>query len=121
MKKKLIVLVFVLALAMTGCIQDYLVAPKGTTLYINAYPTTIYYENDYSLITVTAFEASGRPIRDDVTVYFFTDLGTITPEAKTKDGKAVVKLYSDKREGTATVKASMPGAGDVTVSVEIVR
>ena len=121
MKKILIILLFFISFTMVACIQDYLVAPEGTTLYVNAYPTTIYYDNDYSLITVTAFEASGRPIRDDVSVYFFTDLGTITPEAKTKDGKVVVKLYSDKREGTATVKVSMPGAGDATVSVEIIK
>jgi hypothetical protein len=121
MKKKIVIILIFLIISLMGCIQDYLVAPEGTTLYVNTYPTTIYYENDYSLITVTAFEASGRPIRDDVAVYFFTDLGTITPEAKTKDGKAVVKLYSDKREGTATVKVSMPGAGEATVSIEIIR
>ncbi len=108
---------FVLLILSVSCIQDYLIAPEGTTLSITAKPAEIYYENDFSTITVTAFEKSGRPIRDGIPVYFYTDLGSIVEEAKTKNGKVAVKLYSTGKEGIANVTATMPGAGEVSVQV----
>lgn len=119
MKKLIIgILAIVFSLFLISCIQDYLIAPEGTTLSITAKPDTIYYDNDYSTITVTAFEQSGRPIRDGIIVYFYTDLGSIAEQAKTKNGKASVKLYSTGKEGIANVTATMLGAGEVSTQVE---
>ncbi len=116
--KKISLLVLTLFIVFSvSCIQDYLIAPEGTTLSITAKPTVIYYDNDYSIITVSAFEKTGRPIRDGITVYFYSDLGSIVEEAKTKNGKVSVKLYSTGEEGTANVTATMPGAGEVSVQV----
>jgi len=118
MKKVLFIsLVIVFSLFLTSCIQDYLIAPEGTTLNITAKPDVIYYNNDYSKITVTAFEPTGRPIRDGIIVYFNSDLGSIAEQAKTKNGKVSVKLYSTGKEGTANVTATMPGAGEVSTQV----
>ncbi len=112
------ILIIVFSLLLSSCIQDYLIAPEGTTLTITAKPAVIYYENDYSIVTVTAFEPSGRPIRDGIIVYFYTDLGSIPEQAKTKNGKVSIKLYSTGKEGIANVTATMPGAGEASVQVE---
>jgi len=119
MKILKVLFIITLVFSLAGCIQDYIIAPDGTTMNISAFPSTIYYTDDYSTITVTAFEPSGRPVRDDVYVYFYTTMGIIDSEAKTKNGKVEVKLYSNGEIGTAAVTASMSGAEDVSINIEI--
>ncbi len=124
MKVKVLIAIFVLFLIFiftVSCVEEQPLAPEGTTVYIKADPTTIYSTNDYSKIIVTAYEPNGLPIRDNVSVYFSSDIGIITDEAKTKDGYVVVNFYSDGRTGTATITARMPKAEPVSVQVEIVE
>ncbi len=116
----------VLAFAFSRCTGVPLTAASGSSLFIQANPIAIPANGGVSVITVTVLEQSGTPPPNGTVVFFFTNLGHIDSEAKTKDGVVRVNLVSDSRSGTATVNAvsggtatppsAAPTAGPTTTS-----
>ena len=89
-----------------------LTAPTGSTvtLFTN---TTILPVNGTAEITATVLEAAGTFVQNGTVVTFTTTLGTLDPaEARTKNGKATVRLLAGTRSGRATVRA-FSGSTDV--------
>jgi hypothetical protein len=86
-----------------------LTAPSGSSLFIQANPTSIPANGGVSVITVTVLEQAGTPPPNGTVVFFFTNLGHIDSEARTKDGVVRVNLVSDSRSGKATVNAVSGG------------
>ncbi len=72
-----------------------------------------------SVISAFVVEPAGTPVPDGTVVFFFTTLGRIDPQGKTKDGVARVNLVADSRSGTAKVTAAtgnvVSDAQDVTI------
>ena len=101
--------ILLLAFAFSRCTGVPLTAASGSTLFMQANPTAIPANGGVSVITVTVLEQAGTPPPNGTVVFFFTNLGHIDSEAKTKDGVVRVNLVSDSRSGTATVNAVSGG------------
>jgi len=86
-----------------------LTAPSNTTITLTANPKFIPANGGVSVLTAVAIKATGAPVPNGTVVFFFTDLGRIDAEGKTKDGIARVNLVSDSRSGTAHVTAESGG------------
>jgi len=83
-----------------------------------AAPTTVPASGGVSVITAIVTEVIGTPVPDGTVVQFFTDLGTIDREGRTKDGVARVNFVSDTRSGTANITAvSGPVTGGTAVAI----
>ena len=83
-----------------------------------AAPTNVPASGGVSVITAIVTEVIGTPVPDGTVVQFFTDLGTIDREGRTKDGVARVNFVSDTRSGTANITAvSGPVTGGTGVAV----
>jgi PKD repeat protein len=91
----------------TGCTAVPLTAPTKSViaLYASASP-------DGSLmLTATVTEEAGTPVQNGTLVTFTTTLGHLDPtSARTTNGQASVKFFSDGQSGTATVSAFSGGA-----------
>jgi hypothetical protein len=62
---------------------------------------------------------SGPPVNDGTLVYFTTTLGRLEPgEARTVNGRAIVKLVGDGRSGTATIMA-ISGSATETLDLKV--
>jgi hypothetical protein len=95
------------------------VSPEGTTLTINANPTTIS-TSSTSTITVTARKPNGTPVNPGTEIQLSTDLGTVDGIITTDDrGIAVGTLQAGNETGDATVTARSGSAAEVTASVQI--
>ena len=93
-------------------------APPQATMTVFAAPTTVPASGGVSVITAIVTEVIGTPVPDGTVVQFFTDLGTIDREGRTKDGVARVNFVSDTRSGTANITAvSGPVTGGTGVAV----
>lgn len=106
------------ALALQACDKVALVAPSGTTitLYTNAQFLPVNASAD---VTASVIEANGYPVQNGTTVTFTTSLGTLQPsEAKTQDGKAIVKLMAGTVSGTAEVNA-FSGSNSAKATVKV--
>jgi len=101
--------VLLLVLLLGTCNQAIMVAPSGSSMFIEANPRFIAAHGDVSVISVQIIKPSGQPVADGTVVQFFTSLGRIDAQGKTNDGVARVNLVSDSRSGTATVTASSGG------------
>ncbi len=88
------------------------------TLILHASPTSILADGvAQSTITAKVYGEDGNPVIDGTTVYFSTDMGTLSAEsAETSLGKAHVMLTSSEIPGTATVTAV---SGVVSDSVQV--
>ena len=83
-----------------------------------AAPTNVPASGGVSVITAIVTEVIGTPVPDGTVVQFFTDLGTIDREGRTKDGVARVNFVSDTRSGTANITAvSGPVTGGTAVAI----
>jgi len=83
-----------------------------------AAPSNVPASGGVSVITAIVTEVIGTPVPDGTVVQFFTDLGTIDREGRTKDGVARVNFVSDTRSGTANITAvSGPVTGGTGVAV----
>ena len=93
-------------------------APPEATMTVFAAPSNVPASGGVSVITAIVTEVIGTPVPDGTVVQFFTDLGTIDREGRTKDGVARVNFVSDTRSGTANITAvSGPVTGGTGVSV----
>ena len=105
--RRLIGMVVVGALA--GCAGVLFTAPPGSTCSLNANPPFIASDGAISNITALVIEPAGTPVSDGTVILFFTDIGSIDPQAKTKDGLAHVNFTSDSRSGVAHISAVCGG------------
>ncbi len=72
------------------------------------------------ITAIVTEDNTGTPVPDGTVVQFFTNLGRIDDQAKTKDGVARVNLVSDSRSGDATitvVSGGAPSNADVKVGI----
>jgi hypothetical protein len=99
---------FLLATAI-ACAGVLFTAPPGSTISLIANPPFVASDGGVSVITAIVIEPNGTPVSDGTIVLFFTDIGTIEPQGKTKNGLARVNFISDSRSGTATIRALSGG------------
>jgi hypothetical protein len=104
------------ALTVSGCAGALFTAPPGSGIFVQANPEFIPAHGGVAVITVGLIEPSGTYVPDGTTVQFFTNLGTIEREARTRGGFARANLVSDSRSGRATVTAVSGGEAPVTTS-----
>lgn len=102
-----------------ACAGVLFTAPPGSTITLIANPPFVASDGGVSVITAIVIEPNGTPVSDGTIVLFFTDIGTIEPQGKTKNGIARVNFISDSRSGTANIRALSGGpapAGGTTPS-----
>lgn len=122
----------VLAALNLSCEDSLRTAPPGSTITLIANPEFIAASGGVSIITALVIEPAGTPVPDDTIVQFFTNLGRVDEQGKTRAGVARVNLVADSRSGTATVSAisggpavaaspggAASGTGSATVTVVI--
>ena len=91
------VLAAALSLLALGSCTGYIVgAPPGATVDLFANPEFIVAHGGVSVITAIVLEAEeyGTPVPDGTVVQFFTSLGRIDEQVKTKNGVAKANLVS---------------------------
>lgn len=98
-----------LAMAHLSCEVPPLMAP-GSSITVFANPQFIVANGGVSVVTALLVEPAGTLVPDGTVVYFFTNLGRVDPQGKTKDGLARVNFVSDSRSGRATIQAFSGGA-----------
>ncbi len=111
--------VALLALSTSACDKVALTAPTSSTIRLFA-NTNVLPLHGSAEITATVTESAGTQVQNGTQVTFTTTVGTIEPtEARTKDGKATVRLTAGNISGTATVRAFSGGtqSDDLTVLI----
>jgi len=103
-----------LTVALASCDDAYLTAPPGSTLGISANPTFVAAHGGRSSLTAFVTEETGTAVPDGTVVLWFTDLGRVDAETRTRAGFAQANFVSDARSGTANVFAV---SGPVTSAV----
>jgi hypothetical protein len=98
-----------LALAYASCAGVSLLAPPGSMIRLVANPTFVPSNGGVSVISAIVIEPAGTPVPDGTVVQFFTDLGRIDSEGKTKGGVARVNFIADSRSGEAHILALSGG------------
>ena len=96
--------------ALAGCAGVLFTAPPGSTCSLIANPPFIASDGAISNITALVLEPAGTTVSDGTVILFFSDIGSIDREAKTKDGQAHVNFTSDSRSGVAHISAVCGGA-----------
>ena len=101
----------------------YLTAPPNSTVIVTANPTDVAAHGGSSVLTAFVIEAAGTFVPDGTVVRWFTDMGRVDSETRTRRGVATANFVSDGRSGTATVRAiSGPvSATPVTITIGNVR
>lgn len=99
-----------LALLLPMCTGVPLTAPSNSVIQLLANPRFVRPNGGVSVVTAIVTEPAGTPPPNGTVVFFFTELGTVDAEGKTKDGIARVNFVSDSRMGVATVTAVSGGA-----------
>ena len=100
----------VLVGALAGCAGVLFTAPPGSTCSLIANPPFVSSDGAISNITALVLEPAGTTVSDGTVILFFSDIGSIDREAKTKDGQAHVNFTSDSRSGVAHISAVCGGA-----------
>ena len=98
-----------LVIAVIACAGVLFTAPPGSSCALIPNPPFVAADGGVSLITAVVIEPAGTPVSDGTIIQFFTDLGSIDPQAKTKDGIAHANFVADSRSGTATIQALCGG------------
>jgi hypothetical protein len=98
-----------LLVAMAACAGVLLTAPPGSSISLIASPPFVASDGGVSVITAILTEPAGTPVSDGIVVLFFTDIGTIEPQGKTRNGIARVNFTSDSRSGLAHIQAISGG------------
>ena len=94
-----------MALLATACDKVPLTAPTDTTITLFNTGASVPLNGSIDIIA-SVIESAGTPVQNGTVVTFTTTLGHLEPaEARTNAGKVTVKLVSDGKSGTATVKA----------------
>ena len=101
----------------------YLTAPPGSTLDLVANPNFVAAHGGTSELMAFVLEPTGTAPPDGTVVRWFTDLGRIDPETRTRRGVALARFVSDARSGTAHVRAISGGieSNEVEITVGNVR
>lgn len=103
---------------LTGCSEGTVSAPQGGSIVLEASPAAIGLGEE-SQITALVRDQNGNPVRGDVEVLFFTDLGSIDRAARTSSrGLATATLTAGNTPGTATVRA-VAGPNENQIEVPI--
>ena len=101
---------------LAACAGVLFTAPPGSTISLLANPPFVASDGGVSVITAFLIEPNGTTVSDGTVVLFFTDIGLIDRQAKTKDGIAHVNFISDSRSGIAHITRDLGGRGPATVS-----
>lgn len=104
-----------LAAALLSCDGALLTAPAGSTLFLQANPIFVAAHGGPSgtaVVTATVVEKPGTLVPDGTVVQWFTTLGRIDPETRTRRGVATANFVSDSRSGKARITA-VSGAAEV--------
>ena len=97
----------------------YLTVAPGSTLQVVANPNFVASHGGTAELTAFLLEPTGTAPPDGTVVRWFTDLGRIDPETRTRRGVALARFVSDARSGTATIRA-ISGAVEATpVEIEV--
>ncbi|MGH9379638.1 MAG: Ig-like domain-containing protein [Thermoanaerobaculia bacterium] len=106
------------AAVFAGCSEGTVAAPEGGSILLDANPPVIGL-GEVSEITALVRDGNGNPVRGDVEVLFFTNLGEIDRAARTNSqGLATATLTAGSTAGTATVRA-VAGPNEATIDVQI--
>lgn len=97
------------ALAQLTCAGALFTAPPNSSITLFANPPFIVANGGVSVISAFVVEPAGTVVPDGTVVQFFTTLGRIDPQGKTRDGVARVNLVADSRSGAASVTAVSGG------------
>jgi hypothetical protein len=104
-------LTLVASLGILGaCAGVLFTAPPGSTISLLASPPFVASDGGVSAITAFVIEPAGTTVADGTVVLFFTDIGLIDRQGKTRDGVARVNFTSDSRSGIAHITAISGGA-----------
>jgi hypothetical protein len=98
-----------LVVGLAACAGVLFTAPPGSTINLIASPPFVASDGGVSVITAIVIEPAGTPVSDGTVVLFFTDIGQIEPQGKTRNGIARVNFTSDSRSGVATIQAISGG------------
>jgi hypothetical protein len=96
--------------AMAACAGVLFTAPPGSSISLIASPPFVASDGGVSVITAIVIEPAGTTVSDGTVVLFFTDIGTIEPKGKTRNGIARVNFTSDSRSGVAHIQAISGGS-----------
>jgi hypothetical protein len=99
-----------LVVGLAACAGVLFTAPPGSTINLIASPPFVASDGGVSVITAIVIEPAGTPVADGTVVLFFTDIGSIEPQGKTRNGIARVNFTSDSRSGVATIQAISGGS-----------
>lgn len=97
--------------ALAACAGVLFTAPPGSSCSLNANPPFVASDGGVSTITALVIEPAGTTVSDGTVVLFFTDIGMIDRQGKTRDGIARVNFTSDSRSGFAHISAICGGSG----------
>ena len=99
--------------AMAACAGVLFTAPPGSSISLIASPPFVASDGGVSVITAIVIEPAGTTVADGTVVLFFTDIGSIEPQGKTRNGIARVNFTSDSRSGVGAPKtrANSPACG----------
>jgi len=101
---------------LAACAGVLFTAPPGSTCSLNANPPFVASDGGVSAITALVIEPAGTTVSDGTVLLFFTDIGFIDPQGKTRDGIARVNFTSDSRSGVAHISAICGGAAPTTTA-----
>ena len=101
------------AATLLSCEGALLTAPPKSTLFLQANPTFVASHGGSAVVSASVFEEPGTAVPDGTVVQWFTDLGRIDAETRTRRGVATANFVSDSRSGIAHVRA-ISGAATVT-------
>jgi hypothetical protein len=99
---------------LAACAGVLFTAPPGSSCSLIANPPFVASDGGVSAITALVIEPAGTTVSDGTVVLFFTDIGLIDRQGKTKDGIARVNFTSDSRSGVAHISAICGGAAPTT-------
>jgi hypothetical protein len=96
--------------ALAACAGVLFTAPPGSSISLIASPPFVASDGGVSVITAIVIEPAGTPVADGTIVQFFTDIGSIEAQGKTRNGIARVNFTSDSRSGVAHIQALSGGS-----------
>jgi hypothetical protein len=101
---------------LAACAGVLFTAPPGSSCSLIANPPFVASDGGVSAITALVIEPAGTTVSDGTVVLFFTDIGLIDRQGKTRDGIARVNFTSDSRSGVAHISAICGGAAPTTTA-----
>ncbi len=105
-----------LVVGLAACAGVLFTAPPGSTISLIASPPFVASDGGVSVITAIVIEPAGTPVADGTVVLFFTDIGQIESQGKTRNGIARVNFTSDSRSGVATIQAISGGTAQTVAT-----